>query len=89
MLKKLCRTYTNLREEDIKILENMEMYLQSISNLVKADIFIDCLTSESGTAIVVSEAKPSNSTSLYMGTVVGKLALMENEPAAECTYSCS
>lgn len=65
MLRKLCRTYTNLSQEDIKILENMEKYLQSVSNLVKADIFIDCLTRESGTAIVVSEAKPSNSISLY------------------------
>lgn len=82
MLRKLCRTYTNLSEEDIRILENMEKYLQSVSNLVKADIFIDCLTRESGTAIVVSEAKPSNSISLYRGTVVGELALMENEPAA-------
>ncbi|UZQ51406.1 sensor histidine kinase [Clostridium kluyveri] len=82
MLRKLCRTYTNLSQEDIEILENMEKYLQSVSNLVKADIFIDCLTRESGTAIVVSEAKPSNSISLYMGTVVGELALMENEPAA-------
>lgn len=82
MLKKLCGMYTDLSGEDIKILENMQVYLQSISNLSKSDIFIDCLTRQSGTAIVVSEAKPSNSISLYKDTVVGKLALIENEPAA-------
>jgi PAS domain S-box-containing protein len=75
-------TYTDLSDSDINILQDMEKYLQTISNLVKADIFIDCLTRESGTAIVVSEAKPSNSTSLYKGSVAGQFALMKNEPAA-------
>ncbi|WP_243159263.1 histidine kinase N-terminal domain-containing protein [Clostridium sp. cel8] len=82
MLEKLCRAYTNLSYSDIKILKEVEKHLQIISNLVKADIFIDCLTREQDVAIVVSEAKPLNSISLYKNSVVGKFALMKNEPAA-------
>jgi two-component sensor histidine kinase len=81
MLKKLCEKHTELSKEDICILESIEEHLPSISNLVKGDIFIDCLIRDSGAAIVVSEAKPSNTLSLYKNSVVGELALRENEPA--------
>lgn len=82
MLHELCKTHTDLSEEDIVILKDMENHLPSISNLTKADIFIDCLVRGSDTAIVIAEAKPSNYSSLYQNSVVGQLALRENEPAA-------
>lgn len=82
MLKELCNTYTDLEPYDISILEDMENHIQSISNLVKSDIFIDCLTRKQDIAIVAAEAKPSNAPSLYKESVVGKFALMKNEPAA-------
>ena len=46
-----------------------------------ADIFIDCITKDGDAAIVVAEARPSNDRSLYKCSVVGELALHENEPA--------
>ncbi|SMC22532.1 Two-component sensor histidine kinase, contains HisKA and HATPase domains [Clostridium acidisoli DSM 12555] len=82
MLKKLCRLHTDLTEEDILQLENIEKSIYMFSNLVKGDIFIDCLTRDPDTAIVVSEAKPTNCKSLYKRCVVGEIALRQNEPAA-------
>lgn len=82
MLRGLCKLHTDLSEEDISILENIEKSLLLYANLVKGDIFIDCLTRDPDIAIVVSEAKPSNCESLYKNSVVGQIALRENEPAA-------
>lgn len=82
MLKKLCKLHTNLSEEDIEELENTEKTISMFANLVKGNIFIDCLTRDPDVAIVVAEAKPSNFKSLYKNAVVGQLALRKNEPAA-------
>lgn len=82
MLKKLCEIHTDLSEEDIAQLENIEKSISMFANLVKGDIFIDCLTRDPDVAIVVSEAKPTNCKSLYKNYVVGKIALRQNEPAA-------
>lgn len=81
MLKKTCKTYTDLSGEEINKLENLNEFLTVIADLVNADIFIDCLTRDSNIAVVVSEAKPINSLSMYKQSVIGKLALRENEPA--------
>lgn len=82
MLRKLCETCTDLNQEDILKLEKLDEFLPIIAELVKTDVFIDCLTRDPNVAVVVSEAKPSNYSSMYKHTVVGQLALRENEPAA-------
>lgn len=82
MLRELCKTHTDLSEEDIFILEGIEKTLPLISKLVGEFTFIDCLTRDLDIAIVVAEAKGSNYSSLYKNLVVGKLALRQNEPAA-------
>lgn len=82
MLRSLCEIHTNLSDIDIIKLENMAKILPIISDLVKADVFIDCLTRDPNVAIVVAEAKPSTYPSAYKYTVVGQLALQCNEPAA-------
>jgi len=82
MLKKLCREYTNLSESDIEKLIGISTNLSVVADLVGADVFIDCLTSDPNVAIVVAEAKPSICQSMYKDSVVGELALRENEPAA-------
>ncbi|TGA99872.1 histidine kinase [Sporolactobacillus shoreae] len=81
MLRKLCEKYTYLSEDDISLLENIAQYLPSIANLVKADIFIDCIIKNSDMAIAVAQAKPSNHLSLYQTTTVGEFVFRENEPA--------
>ncbi|EGS29975.1 signal transduction histidine kinase [Peptoniphilus sp. oral taxon 375 str. F0436] len=84
-IKKLCQDYTNLTEEDIEILENLNTFLPLLSETHGGDVFIDCKTWDSNAAIVVAEAlKPGTS---YQETVIGKLAYRENEPAALRTLS--
>ncbi|ABR46486.1 signal transduction histidine kinase [Alkaliphilus metalliredigens QYMF] len=82
MLQELCKTYTQLSDSDILILENAKQMLPLISSAIRADVFIDCLTNIPNTAIVVAEAKQSQKESMYQHSVVGKFALGENEPAA-------
>ncbi|SET49119.1 Two-component sensor histidine kinase, contains HisKA and HATPase domains [Natronincola peptidivorans] len=82
MLKELCYIHTNLSDMEIMKLESISSNLPIISDLVKADVFIDCLTRDPNVAIVVAEAKPLIYPSMYKHTVVGELALRKNEPAA-------
>ena len=82
MLEQLCRTYTNLDNKDIEMLKSIREHLPLMANLMKADVFIDCATRESGVAIVVAEAKPSMHKSMYKESVVGEYAFRHNEPAA-------
>jgi two-component sensor histidine kinase len=82
MLERLCREYTNLEDDDISHLLSISEHLPLMANLMKADVFIDCITRETDVAIVVAEAKPSLYKSMYKETVVGAYALRQNEPAA-------
>ncbi|MEG1255506.1 histidine kinase N-terminal domain-containing protein [Clostridium sp.] len=77
----LCRMYTNLDEDDILKIEQMSFCIKSLADVVNADVFIDCPTREADEAIVVAEAKPVNRPSMYQNSVVGELALRDNEPA--------
>lgn len=82
MLEKLCREYTNLRSKDIHQLLSVREQMQLMANLMNADVFIDCMTRESGVAIVVAESKPAMHKSMYKESVVGEFAYRHNEPAA-------
>ncbi len=77
----LCKTYTNLDEDDIFKIEQMSFCIKSLADIVNADVFIDCPTRDADEAIVVAEAKPVNRPSMYQNSVVGQLALRDNEPA--------
>lgn len=78
----ICKEYTNLSFSDIDELRKISDMLPTISELVRADVFLDCITKDHTKAIVVAEAKPIHVKSNYMNSVVGKIALQENEPAA-------
>lgn len=79
-IKSLCKTYTNLSQTDVKILEQFAQTLPLIGEAQGCDVFIDCPTMDSNNAIVVAEYRPKNS--LYQNSVVGMLAHRANEPAA-------
>ena len=85
-IERLCREFTNLTEEEIEIIKRIGGSLQTMANLEDADFFIDCLTKDETTAIVVAEAKPENVPSSYKKTVVGLLAEPQNEPAVARTF---
>lgn len=80
MLRTLCEKYTNLKESDIEMLEKIASLLNMFAELVKADLFIDCLTRDSNVAVVVAQAEFAGS--VYHHSVVGELAYRKNEPAA-------
>jgi two-component sensor histidine kinase/PAS domain-containing protein len=82
MINSICREHTNLQSEDIDIIVNTSKQLQLMANILKADVFIDCMIRDLGMAIVVAEAKPSNVKSLYQESVVGHYVYRHNEPAA-------
>ena len=81
MLRNLCETHTNLSEAEIQKLESISANLDIMCDLVRADIFIDCKTRDANTAVVVAQGRPSLYPSLYDKSVVGELALRQNEPA--------
>lgn len=82
----LCKKYTNLTDEEIETIRKMEGSLQVMANLEDADFFIDCMTTNETTAIVVAEAKPQNVPSSYKKTAVGLLVEPHNEPAVTRTF---
>lgn len=85
-IEELCKAYSDLTPAEIKIVERLAEHLQTIADLTQADIFIDCITRDPDAAIVVAEAKPRTARSLYRFSVVGQLALRQNEPAVIRTH---
>ncbi|MEG2073843.1 MAG: sensor histidine kinase [Angelakisella sp.] len=81
MLGKLCKAYTDLTDEDIGQLKELERNIQYVADLTDSDIFINCLVNEGTAALVVAQAKPMGSGSAYVHEVVGKTAVREYEPA--------
>ncbi|NCC85589.1 MAG: histidine kinase, partial [Clostridia bacterium] len=80
-IERLCKRHTSLNDDDIRIIIAMAAVLQPLANLEDADVFVDCPSVDEGIAIVVAEAKPDYVPSSYKKTVVGLMALQENEPA--------
>lgn len=82
---RLCKERTPLTDSEIEVIEAMQSSLQTIANMVGCDVFIDCITADLQTAVVICEAKPGNVPSAYAKSVVGMLARKEDEPAVERT----
>jgi len=80
-IERLCKRHTSLNDDDIRIIIAMAAVLQPLANLEDADVFVDCPSVDESAAIVVAEAKPDYVPSSYKKTVVGLMALQENEPA--------
>lgn len=80
MLRQICKERTTLSEEDICQLEDLSRQLPIFAELAQADLFIDCVVNEE-TAVVVAQAGPTGTYSIYEKTVVNEHALIENEPA--------
>ncbi|WP_139368023.1 sensor histidine kinase [Priestia abyssalis] len=72
--------FTSLSKEQCQIISDLAHNLQVISDLSQADIFIDCLLPEGNAALVVAEANPATTQSLYKNSVLGQIAFEETEP---------
>jgi len=80
-IEELCSLHTNLSEKDVEIIKSVAANLFLIADLNKANVFIDCLTKERKHAIVVAEASPTTSKSIYSKPIVGKFAYDAFEPS--------
>lgn len=74
------RENIRLTEEQWQIIDDLANNLSIMADLSQADIFIDCLLEEGDAAIVVAEANPKTTQSLYKSSVVGKIAYKNSEP---------
>ena len=54
MLRSICKQHTTLSEKSIRKLEKIAEGLTVLSKLLKADVFIDFMTENRDTAIVVA-----------------------------------
>ncbi|WP_240376763.1 sensor histidine kinase [Bacillus piscicola] len=77
----LCQAYTTLSPQDIKEIEKVNETLQLTADLYKANVFIDCLIDEGKHAMVVAEASPATTESIYVEPVVGRKVYEAFEPA--------
>ncbi|MCM3572301.1 histidine kinase N-terminal domain-containing protein [Mesobacillus subterraneus] len=84
-MESLCKQYTNLTPDDVLKLKEVAASIQLMADLNQSNIFIDCLTKEGTHAIVVAEAAPSISKTLYKNSVVGKFAYDAFEPGVVFT----
>lgn len=85
-LEQLCKIYTELNTEDINILKKVESTLNIYADLSNANMYIDCKMNENDHAIVVAEAFPSTSDSVYEKSVVGKFVFESFEPGVFYSY---
>ncbi|MHB9093470.1 MAG: histidine kinase N-terminal domain-containing protein, partial [Eubacteriales bacterium] len=85
----LCRRYTSLNNAETLLVEQLSGHLQYISDLTRADIFIDVITTNPEEALVVAEANPVTAASLYTQSVVGEPAFKKNEPAVFRSFESS
>lgn len=85
-IEQLCCKYTKLEKEEILIILEVEKQLANMAALTNADVFIDCLLDEQ-TALVVAHEKPVVNLSVYEKSIVGEVALKENEPAVFRAFS--
>lgn len=81
IVEELCTLHTNLSKEDIQRINEVVTNLPLIADLNKANVFVDCPTKEGKHAIVVAEAAPTTTKSVYIKPVVGKFAYEAFEPS--------
>lgn len=85
-IQQLCEQYTSLTEEEIRIIIRKSEALQMIADVSQANVFIDCPMKNENAVIVVAEAVPATTHSLYQESVVGKEVFASYEPAVFRTY---
>src|SRR5665647_128069 len=85
-IKRLCKTYTSFNTQDVKLITEQSKTIQTIADLAQANVFIDCPVLGTNTVVVVAEAVPSTTHSLYKGSVIGKIIFEHYEPAVFRVY---
>lgn len=85
-IRKICKNNTYLADQDIDILLSYADNIETIAEEEECDVFIDCMSKNSNSFIVICEAKPKCVTSLYREPILGKVISAQNEPAVQRTF---
>ena len=85
-LRDICLERTFLSGEDVARLEGLAAALPLIADLVRTDVFLDCMDRE-GVAVVAAQESPHSIEALYRGSVVGQRAYAQHEPAVYLAFS--
>lgn len=92
-IEELCRSKTFLDDSSINKIIDLSYSLQTMADFNEADMFIDVLSRDKNSAIVVCHARPNESESIYIDKVIGEEALRKNEPGVlktlETAVPCS
>ena len=86
LLRTVCEKETNLEEEEIRRLEEVARMLPLMADLVRADVFIDCMDRD-GVALVAAQAAPAGEEGLYQQDIVGQRAYAHREPAVYLAFA--
>ena len=78
-MEDIYKRYTDLSPQELAQLEELEKSLGYYSDLSNADLFLDCMSRDGESAVVVAHAKPEGS--LYRHSIVGEIVRPEKEPA--------
>lgn len=81
--RKICRKYTDLETDQIEFIVSYLGKLQDIADKEQSDVFIDCMTYNGNSAVIVAEARPKNVESVYQKPLLGMAIKIHNEPAVE------
>lgn len=79
MIRKNCEVCNVLEEKDIEKIEQLPETVEMISEILGADVFINCATRDKDETMVVFHAKPK--CSIYHKNITGAIATSKNEPA--------
>ncbi|MDQ0189494.1 sensor histidine kinase [Alicyclobacillus cycloheptanicus] len=81
LIAAVCQSKTDLTADEIEEVIRLAGQLQTMADLNRADVFIDCLwRGRSDQAVVVAQSKPNTGGSLYSEFIVGQRILRDNEP---------
>lgn len=78
-IKKISTAQTYLNNNEIEKIIEVSKSLDLMASFYEADVFIDVLSKIDDEAIVVAHGRPKEK-SMYCENVIGKKALIENEP---------
>lgn len=84
--RELCRKYTVLTENQIDFISSFLDKLQDIADKEESNVYIDCLTFNENSMIVVGEARPMNAESIYRESLIGLVIKAYKEPAVERAF---
>lgn len=82
----LCHKYTTLTDEEITTIYPYLGNLQKFAENTSSNVYIDCMTYTNTSMIIVGEAYPEDTGTIYDKPLYGEIMYAKNEPAVARTF---